>query len=75
MSTAESLERNGRLIQEKSPGFDKENLVLLSADSQRVTQNCETFRSLLLKDPRILQIHSGTNRAATLSHPTFENMF
>jgi putative ABC transport system permease protein len=40
-------------IQNKSLGFDKENVIILSADSNQIHQNIEAFRNVLTEDTRI----------------------
>ena len=40
-------------IQNKSLGFDKENVIILSADSNQIRQNIEAFRNALSEDTRI----------------------
>jgi putative ABC transport system permease protein len=48
-------------IQNKSLGFDKENVILIPADSQQVSQNIEAFRNTLTADTRIKSISVSSN--------------
>jgi putative ABC transport system permease protein len=40
-------------IQKKSLGFDKENVIILSAESKTIHQNIQAFRNTLTQDPRV----------------------
>ena len=48
-------------IQKKSLGFDKENVVIIPADSQQVRQNIEAFRNTLNEDTRIKSFSVSSN--------------
>jgi len=48
-------------IQKKSLGFDKENVVVLSAESNTIRQNIEAFRNTLTQDPRIKSVAVSSN--------------
>ena len=48
-------------IQNKSLGFDKENVILIPADSQQVSQNIEAFRNTLTADTRIKSFSVSAN--------------
>jgi putative ABC transport system permease protein len=48
-------------IQKKSLGFDKENVVIIPADSQQVSQNIDAFRNSLLGDTRIKSFAVSSN--------------
>jgi putative ABC transport system permease protein len=48
-------------IQNKSLGFDKENVILIPADSQQVSQNIEAFRNTLTADTRIKSFSVSSN--------------
>ncbi len=48
-------------IQKKSLGFDKENMVLFSAESKAIHQNIEVFRNTLTADPRIKSVAVSSN--------------
>jgi putative ABC transport system permease protein len=48
-------------IQKKSLGFDKENVILIPADSQQVHQNLEAFRNSLTGDIRIKSFAVSSN--------------
>jgi putative ABC transport system permease protein len=48
-------------IQKKSLGFDKENVILIPADSQQVHQNLEAFRNSLIGDTRIISFAVSSN--------------
>jgi putative ABC transport system permease protein len=48
-------------IQKKSLGFDKENVVIIPADSQQVSQNIEAFRNTLIADTRIKSFAVSSN--------------
>ncbi len=48
-------------VQNKSLGFDKENVVLLPADSRTVHQNIEAFKNVLADDSRIKSIAVSSN--------------
>lgn len=43
-------------IQKKSLGFDKENVIILSAESNAIRQNIEAFRNTLTQDPRVKSV-------------------
>jgi len=43
-------------IQKKSLGFDKENVIILSAESKTIHQNIEAFRNTLTQDPRVKSV-------------------
>jgi putative ABC transport system permease protein len=48
-------------IQKKSLGFDKENVIILSAESKTIRQNIEAFRNTLTQDPRIKSVAVSSN--------------
>lgn len=48
-------------IQNRSLGFDKENVVIVSAESREVQQNVEAFRTALKSDTRIASVASSSN--------------
>jgi putative ABC transport system permease protein len=48
-------------IQKESLGFDKENVILIPADSQQVHQNLEAFRNSLTGDIRIKSFAVSSN--------------
>jgi putative ABC transport system permease protein len=48
-------------IQKKSLGFDKENVVILPAESNQVRQNIEAFRNTLKEDSRIKSVAVSSN--------------
>ena len=48
-------------VQNKSLGFDKENVLIISADSQQVHQNIEAFRNTLTADTRIKSLAVSSN--------------
>jgi putative ABC transport system permease protein len=48
-------------IQKKSLGFDKENVVLITTQSNSVRQNIEFFRNTLMDDARILSVGASSN--------------
>jgi putative ABC transport system permease protein len=53
--------RQMEYIQNKSLGFDKENVVLLPAESNRVRQNIDAFRNTLREDVRIKSVAVSSN--------------
>jgi putative ABC transport system permease protein len=61
-------------IQKKSLGFDKENVIIVSADSNQVNQNIEAFRNTLVEDLRIksLAISSNIPGSAMFSDTAFK---
>jgi putative ABC transport system permease protein len=48
-------------IQNKSLGFDKENVIIIPADSKQVSQNIDTFRNTLTEDTRIKSFAVSSN--------------
>jgi len=48
-------------IQKKSLGFDKENVIILSAESKTIHQNIEAFRNTLTQDPRVKSVAVSSN--------------
>jgi putative ABC transport system permease protein len=48
-------------IQQKSLGFDKENVVIIPADSQQVSLNIEAFRNSLMGDTRVKSFAVSSN--------------
>lgn len=48
-------------IQNKSLGFDKENVVLIPAESNEVCKNIEAFRNTLTEDTRIKSVAVSSN--------------
>jgi putative ABC transport system permease protein len=48
-------------VQNKSLGFDKENVVLLPADSRTVHQKFDAFRNVLTEDSRIKSVAVSSN--------------
>ena len=48
-------------IQKKSLGFDKENVIILPAESNQVRQNAEAFRNTLKEDTRIKSVAVSSN--------------
>jgi putative ABC transport system permease protein len=48
-------------IQNKSLGFDKENVVLITTESQTVRQNIDFFRNTLIDDARIISVSGSSN--------------
>ena len=48
-------------IQKKSLGFDKENVIILSAESKIIHQNIDAFRNTLTQDPRIKSVAVSSN--------------
>jgi cell division protein FtsX len=48
-------------IQNKSLGFDKENVVILPAESNQVRQNIGAFRNTLIEDTRIKSFAASSN--------------
>ena len=48
-------------IQNKSLGFDRENVVLITTESDAVRQNIEFFRNTLMEDPRIIAVAASSN--------------
>ena len=63
-------------IQKKSLGFDKENVVILSAESKQVHQNIESFRNDLTEDTRIKSVAVSSNvpGSAMFSDTTFKRV-
>ena len=61
-------------IQRKSLGFDKENVILLSAESKAIHQNIEVFRNTLTADPRIKSVAVSSNipGSARFSETTYK---
>ena len=50
-----------RYIQHRSLGFDRENVILIPARSQQVTQGFDSFRNDLLNSPNILSIGTSND--------------
>jgi len=50
-----------RFIQNRSLGFDKENMVLISVRSQQVVKNVEAFRNALLSNTNILSVSASAD--------------
>ncbi len=48
-------------IQNKSLGFDKENVILITTESSAVRQNIEFFRNTLMDDSRIMAVAASSN--------------
>jgi len=48
-------------LQDKSLGFDKENMVLLSTESDTVRQSLDVFRDTLKANPRISSVSGSSN--------------
>jgi len=48
--------RQMQYIQNRSLGFEKENIVLVSVQSQQMAQNYEAYRTELLKYPQVLSV-------------------
>jgi putative ABC transport system permease protein len=48
-------------IQKKSLGFDKENVIILSAESNTIRQNIEAFRNTLTQNTRIKSVAVSSN--------------
>lgn len=48
-------------IQNRSLGFDKENVVILPADSNTVRQNIEAYRNTLTQDTRVKSVAVSSN--------------
>lgn len=48
-------------VQKKSLGFDKENVILLPAESNAIQQNIEAFRNVLSEDSRIKSVAVSSN--------------
>ena len=48
-------------VQNKSLGFDKENIVLIPTESQTARQNMNVFRNTLKNDTRILSVAGSSN--------------
>jgi putative ABC transport system permease protein len=48
-------------IQNKSLGFDKENVIILPAESNQVRQNIGAFRNTLIEDTRIKSVAVSSN--------------
>jgi ABC-type antimicrobial peptide transport system permease subunit len=48
-------------IQDKSLGFDKENVVLITTESNAVCQNIDFFRNTLMDDARIISVAGSSN--------------
>ena len=48
-------------IQKKSLGFDKENVIILSAETNTIRQNIEAFRNTLTQDPRVKSVAVSSN--------------
>lgn len=48
-------------IQNKSLGFDKENVVLITTESNAVRQNIDFFRNTLMDDTRIISVAGSSN--------------
>jgi putative ABC transport system permease protein len=48
-------------IQKKSLGFDKENVVIIPADSQKVSQNIDAFKNTMIGDTRIKSFSVSSN--------------
>lgn len=53
--------RQMQLFQNKSLGFDKENILIVTATMNTVTENFDAYRNLLLGDPRILSVTASSN--------------
>ncbi len=50
-----------KYIQNKSLGFDKENVVLITTESNTVRQNIDFFRNILKDNARILSVGASSN--------------
>ncbi len=63
-----------RFIQNKSLGFDKENVVLITSESDEVGKNIEVLRSLLLENVGIKSVAASSNipGSATFSDTVFK---
>ncbi len=48
-------------IQNRPLGFDKENVVIIPADSKQLRQKLDTFRSLLIRDSRIKSVSASSH--------------
>jgi len=48
--------RQMQYIQNRSLGFEKENIVLVSVQSREMAQNYEVYRTELLKNPQVLSV-------------------
>ncbi len=48
-------------IRTKSLGFDKENVVVVPADSRQVAQNIQAFRNALTADPRVISLAASSS--------------
>jgi putative ABC transport system permease protein len=53
--------RQMAFVQNKSLGFDKANVIIVSADSNLVSQNIEAFRNTLTEDLRIKSLAVSSN--------------
>ena len=63
-------------IQKKSLGFDKENVVIIPADSNLVRQNIEAFRNTLIADTRVksFAVSSNIPGSAMFSDTAYKRM-
>jgi putative ABC transport system permease protein len=53
--------RQMEYIQNRSLGFDKENVVIIPAESKNIRQNIEAFRNTLTQDTRIKSVAVSSN--------------
>jgi putative ABC transport system permease protein len=53
--------RQMRYIQTRSLGFDRENVVVIPARSQQVSQNYDAFRSELLQNTQVVSVSASTD--------------
>ncbi|MFH1941989.1 MAG: ABC transporter permease [bacterium] len=60
-----------RYIQNRSLGFDKENVVLIPVRSRQAAQRFESFRNELLNSPQILSVSSSSDLPG---EPFYSNM-
>jgi putative ABC transport system permease protein len=49
-----------RYIQNRSLGFDKENVIILPVRSQRIAQNYKSFRNELMQNSRIISVSASS---------------
>ncbi len=63
-----------KFIQNKSLGFDKENVVLITSESDEVGKNIEVFRSTLLENTGIKSVAASSNipGSSTFSDTVFK---
>jgi putative ABC transport system permease protein len=66
--------RQMEYIQSRSLGFDKENVVIIPAESKNIRQNIEAFRNSLTQDTRIksVAVSSSTPGSAMFSDTVFK---